>query len=225
VSLSCVLSAAACGDVGEQQPDEDASRSPPPDASQPNDAQPPVDAASADAAPDDGGRQAPVVRPLPDSVCALSVGARCDGSEDCAQGESCCATFDPFLFRYTSIACQADCGGNNEFTVCHPGEACTSAGEVCRASLIIPHDFIGVCAAPQAGVPPLTGTALAGEVECGAARCAVGSEKCCLRARYDFQAMSIDALEPYCAEIDANCTCNYVAPDAGTPVDEDGGAS
>jgi hypothetical protein len=223
VLLSCVLLTAACSaDDSEQQPEEDASRSPPPDASPPGDAQPSADAAPPDAARDDAGSLPPFVRTLPDSVCALSVGATCDGSEDCAQGESCCATFDPLLFRYESIVCEDDCNGSNEFTVCHPGEPCASAGEVCRASLIIPHDFIGVCAAPQSGVPPLMGTASAGEVACGADRCAVGSEQCCLRARYDFQAMSIDPLEPYCAALDAACRCNYVAPDAD-PYDEDGG--
>lgn len=243
VCVSCWLALlpGACDGGDEEQPASDAS-SPAParDADAPQDAQPALDAdLPADAGAVDSGWVPPFVPPLPDSVCALAVGAQCDGSEDCAQGETCCGRFEPALVAYTSIACRSECSDRNDIELCHAGEPCANGEAVCRTSLIIPHDFIGVCARPESAVAPVTGTAVAGEVTCGATSCAVGSEKCCLRARYDFRTMSIDALEPYCAELDANCSCNHVPampdagppvpdagppiPDAGQPVDEDGG--
>ena len=67
-----------------------------------------------------------------------------------------------------------------------------------------------------------------------------GMQKCCLPARYHFADLSLDALEPYCADLDDTCSCNHMppqldagspdagspdagSPDAAEPVDEDGG--
>jgi len=226
LSLAWVL--AACnGDDGVGEPAksmQDAMPAPPlEDASRPPmNASPAIDAAANDAA-QSGGFVPPIVRPLPDSVCALAVGAACDGKEDCAQGQTCCGRFEPALFTYTSIGCRASCNGENDFELCHPGETCARPGTECRSSLIIPHDFIGVCAGPESSLPVLTGGSVAGEIACGNAACAVPAEQCCLRSRYDFRDMGVSALEPYCAPLDHRCSCNHEPIDAGSPGDGDGG--
>jgi hypothetical protein len=216
---------AACGDDGldassmsmndampAAAPAEDAS-SPPMDASPAT-----TDAATLDAA-HSGGAPAPVVNPLPDSVCSLAVGAWCDGKEDCAQGQTCCGRFEPVRFMYTSIGCKASCDGSNDFELCHPGESCTREGTECRSSLIIPHAFIGVCAGPESSLPVVTGASVAGKIACGGATCDVGVEQCCLRSRYDFRTMGVSALEPYCAPPDHRCSCNHEPVDAGSSSD------
>lgn len=198
-------------DAAMSAPPMDASAPPPADASPGSDA-------AADAAA--GGSSAPPISlPLPDTICALAVGAACDGNEDCGQGQTCCGQYEPILFRYTRIECMPSCDGTNQVQLCRPGESCARAGTECRSSLIIPYDFIGVCAAPDSAVPMMTGGATEGEIACGEAACALGSEQCCLRSRYDFMDMSISALEPYCAPLGDRCSCNHkVEPtDAGPP--------
>jgi hypothetical protein len=200
---------ASAPDAATAAPRMDASPEPPVDAS-------PATDAAADAS--EGGSSEPTInRPLPDSVCSLAVGAECDGNEDCAQGQTCCGHFESILFTYTSMKCRSACDGTNEVQLCRPGETCARAGTQCRSSLIIPYDFIGVCANPDPAVPPLTGGAAAGDIACGETACAAGSEQCCLRSRYDFMDMAISALEPYCAPLGDRCTCNHEAQrvDAG----------
>jgi len=192
------------------------------DASPAMDASGAIDAATNDAA-QSGSFAPPIVRPLPDSVCALAVGAKCGGKGDCAQGQTCCGRFEPALVTYTSIGCKASCDGSNDFELCHPGETCARAGTECRSSLIIPHAFIGVCAAPESALPVLTGASVADEIACGDAACAVGAEQCCLRSRYDFREMGVSALEPYCAPLDHRCSCNHEPTDAGSSSGGDGG--
>jgi hypothetical protein len=173
--------------------------------------------------PPRAGRPAPPFTfPLPETQCALAVGAECDGREDCANDEICCGRYEPLFFMYTSIRCRPRCDSSDDIEFCHPGDTCSRAGTVCRPSLIIPYDFVGVCARPEENLPALLGTAVAGEVACGDTRCSAGSEKCCLRSRYDFREMRLDALEPYCAPLDHTCNCRHdPGPvDAGVP---DGG--
>jgi hypothetical protein len=186
----------------------------------PEDASPPVsDADTVDADVPTGGGRAPIGFLLPDTQCARPVGAQCDGREDCAEGQTCCGVYDPLFFSYRSISCSASCDSLNDFELCHPGESCSRAGYVCRMSLVLPYDFIGVCAPPDAMAQPVIGTAVAGEIACGDERCATSAEHCCLRPRYDFGAMSLDGLEPYCAPLAQRCDCDYEPepPDAGNP--------
>lgn len=160
---------------------------------------------------------------LPDSVCALAVGAECDGAEDCGSGQVCCGEFDPATFSYERIACADRCDGSNSFEFCHEGERCGTSGLVCRRSLIIPYDFVGVCAMPAEPARDLRGEAVSGQIACGAQTCDVGAEKCCLRARFDFARRAAMALEPHCAPIDYQCACD-AAPepqDAGSESEHD----
>jgi hypothetical protein len=158
---------------------------------------------------------------VPSSICALSVGAECDGAEDCGDGQVCCGEFEPERFRYTRIACADRCEGLNSFALCHAGESCSVAGQVCRRSLIIPFDFIGVCA-PPIEAPALASVAAVPDViACGQRTCEAGVSKCCLRTRFDFAPRLPVALEPYCAPLDDSCGCDHVPP----PItdDEDAG--
>jgi len=48
--------------------------------------------------------------------------------------------------------------------------------------------------------------------------CEVGSEQCCLRGRYDFKELQTTWLEPYCAALGSECSCDDTpvpVPDAG----------
>lgn len=158
-------------------------------------------------APPMAGRWSPP-RPPP-SVCALSVGAQCDGREDCPDGQFCCAHFDSATFRYDSVRCQTSCGGASNFELCHDGDTCSTPGFVCRPSVIAQFDFIAVCAQPLPVPAETASDAVAGQIACGKARsCDVGSEQCCLGARYYFSTLSTTWLEPYCAPIGEECSCD-----------------
>jgi hypothetical protein len=138
----------------------------------------------------------------------MSVAAECDGREDCDEGV-CCAEFSPTSVRYERIACSTDCTSATQFALCHPGERC-SANEslVCRRSLILPFEFLGVCAAPSNIVGPPSGPASSGEITCGDETCEVGRERCCLRASFDFRTQSGGPLEPTCVGMDEPCNCD-----------------
>lgn len=188
-------------------------------------------APSPDAGAADTGVPSPTLPPfgpLPDSICSLEVGAECDGREDCAGGQTCCGVFDPLGFTYRQIRCMDSCEDTNEIELCHPGEACSRPGHVCRRSFILPYEFLSVCADPGLVSPNATGQALAGEIACGPESCQVGSEQCCLRTRYEFAARTLRALEPYCAPLDHACDCDHALPpsDAGVDggADQDAGA-
>jgi hypothetical protein len=224
-----VLSACNRQDAIDARPADAGARPGPSDSdagAEPIDAaRPPVDASGLDAA---AGRPARPPLILPNTQCALAVGAECDGREDCPIGQTCCGHYEPVFFTYSSIECRSRCDDSNDIEFCHPGQTCMRAGHVCRASLIIPYDFIGVCALPSSSVPPLKGEAVAGDVACADASCSAASEQCCLRSRYDFNAMSLSALEPYCAPLEHTCSCDHdpTPPDAGVPDaggDEDAG--
>jgi len=178
--------------------------------------------------PQDAGRTTPdaslqVLPPLPAlSVCALHVGAECDGPEDCADGESCCGQFDRATYSYSSIACRASCAPPDQFELCHPGQACAVAGQVCRRSVLIPHAFVTVCADPAAVPDDTTSERVAGKIACGDSQCDVGTEQCCLRASFDFSVMMSEALPPYCSNVGAPCGCT-TRPDADAGVVRDGG--
>ncbi|MDH5672715.1 MAG: hypothetical protein OEZ06_11235 [Myxococcales bacterium] len=156
--------------------------------------------------------------------CALEVAATCDGPEDCGAGQACCGSFDSASFRYTRIACQDSCTGNDEFPLCSDDSQC-GAGLVCRPSLIIPHGFISVCAAALVGSAAAGGAGVAGSIECGEHRCKAGLEQCCLRAEYDFTAMMSMPLPAFCDALGAQCACGSTPPEPPPPVeDQDGGA-
>src|SRR5688572_10049239 len=48
----------------------------------------------------------------------------CDGSEDCASGESCCGVRSEFGW---DLACAPSCEAANE-ELCHPGDTCANGG-------------------------------------------------------------------------------------------------
>ena len=169
----------------------------------------------------------PIVIPTEGKYCALSVGAQCDGREDCPSGQRCCATFNPATVSYDNVSCQANCRGMTRCEVCHAdgdGESdCADPGYVCRPSLIARFEFFSVCALrlPSDAKPTNTGTP--GLIECGHdTRCEVGAEQCCLRASFDFARGTTSFLEPYCAPIEAGraaCDCSVEPPSSGAPQD------
>ncbi|MDD9933684.1 MAG: hypothetical protein OXT09_08780 [Myxococcales bacterium] len=176
----------------------------------------------------DAGEAMPPGLPIPTtgSICSVEVGAECDGNEDCPGGEVCCGRFNNAAFRYTEISCAATCGAL-DYVLCHPGDDCPGETQQCRASQILPYDFVGVCADP-ADTPTLVGEAIAGEVLCGKSRCTVGEEKCCYRGRFEFASSTNVGLEPYCAPLDAVCSCDGAEEaamelDAGDELEDDAG--
>jgi hypothetical protein len=214
---------AACGDDDGMVPSNEGGDSMPP----PPVASPTEDAGGA-AGTSAGGAPSPPPSSTPRVLraCALEVGASCDGSEDCPDGQRCCAKFQPV--RYTSIGCAETCDQPDEFELCHPGDVCKESGDVCRRSVIVPHDFIHVCASgSEAAKPPDAGfESRDGEVVCGADTCTAIDEVCCLRSSFDFGTATLSALAPYCAPAGAACRCDDVPPvpppDVDAPV-EDGG--
>jgi hypothetical protein len=205
---------------------------------------PPKDAAPDDAMVEDSGTDSSVVDAseppwsepeggvidnLMDEYCVLRIAAECDGREDCPGG-ACCARFEPSMVAFTAMTCQElPCDYNeNSFPLCHEGETCTADGQLtCRTSLLIPHDFIGVCLprTPLASPPP-TGEAVKGMIDCGSQQCVVGAEQCCLREGFDVRRVKPVKYEPYCAPIGEPCDCTEVdipPRDGGMPNDEDAG--
>jgi hypothetical protein len=154
-------------------------------------------------------------------VCALRVGAECDGPEDCASGSTCCARFSRTTYSYTEIACSSSCDAVDDYELCHPGQMCVFP-RTCRRSLIVPHDFITVCAEPALVPTQTTSTALSGEIVCGDDRCAAGAEHCCLRNQFDFGTMMSTPLPPFCAPLGSECACDTEPPDV-PPADLDAG--
>lgn len=155
------------------------------------------------------------------SICALAVGAECDGPEDCPVPQSCCAV-SVVPLTYSIIACRQNCDRANEYELCHAEQGgCRRSDRVCQRSQIIPHDFITVCSNPTSLPLPTANSsqAIANTVVCGSDRCVAGKEQCCLRSEFDFEKRMTVALEPYCAPRGSSCTCASMPP-AG---DEDGG--
>lgn len=222
--LSTVVVAAltACGDddVAPQPEQHDGATTQVP---------PPMMSDAGDAATPEAGTPQPgfdaSVFPLPQfmgQICALHVGASCDGDEDCSGGQRCCAHFDRLSYSYTSIQCSDTCEGLDSYALCHPGQECEQPGHVCRRSVIVPHDFITVCADPATVPGTSTSVSIDGQVVCGAGTCDAGDEVCCLRSNFDFTTQVLTALPPYCAPRGSACLCSDEAPivDAST---EDGG--
>jgi hypothetical protein len=73
------------------------------------------------------------------SACTFGVEMACDGPEDCASGQVCCAT----LFiqgqnqSYTSTACAAACTGKTARVVCGASGTCPT-GTTCGTSDLLP---------------------------------------------------------------------------------------
>jgi hypothetical protein len=86
--------------------------------------------------------------------------------------------------------------------------------------LLIPHDFIGICAPHSELARSPTGEAVKDKIDCGADQCVVGEEQCCLREGFNLKKVRPVKYEPYCAPIGEPCDCSDVdipPPDAGTP--------
>jgi hypothetical protein len=152
-------------------------------------------------------------------ICSLQVGAECDGTEDCPKGEVCCGKLADLVPWYETISCQKSCPLPQSYEICHAGTKCRD-GSQCRRSVIIPHEFIGICSIAGRDEKP-TGDALKGEVACGPTTCQVGTQKCCLNAKVTFS--SPPMAEPaYCAPLSAGCLCDEMPPlqsDAGDETD------
>jgi hypothetical protein len=163
---------------------------------------------------------------LTGEICVLEVPAQCDGAEDCAPGECCAARFEPKSVSFTAMECTKRCDFQRTFPLCHAGQLCSATGDLeCRTSVLLPNDSIGICALKIGGSQP-TGDDVSGEINCGAERCTVGTEQCCLRKGFDFDSFQSVPYEPYCAPIGAPCECDQAPPprpDAAVP-DEDAGA-
>jgi len=220
VALSAAL-AVACGD-DEPGAVADAATQPP----APEDAG--MDSSVEDAAVDAGTDSSALPSPtwdgrVPDGVgdelCVLRVAAQCDGPEDCAVGDACCARFEPTVVSYTAIECADSCDFQRTFPLCHAGDVCTADGQFeCRTSLLIPNDFIGICAPKSPLARDPTGEAVKDKIDCGADQCVVGQEQCCLREGFNLKRVRPVKYEPYCAPIGEPCDCSDVdipPPDAG----------
>jgi hypothetical protein len=158
--------------------------------------------------------------PATGSVCTLSVGARCDGPEDCPVPQSCCAQWDPARIRYTSIGCRLSCDRPDLFELCHVEQGgCKRSGYTCQRSVIIPHDFITICSNARLPAAAINDKPLVGKIVCGSDQCVAGVEECCLRSHYDFAERMSVALDPYCAPLGSDCSCSSLPPDG----DNDGG--
>jgi hypothetical protein len=236
VALSAAL-AVACGDDMPAVVPADTGPPPPEDAGM--DAAAPLDDAGTDAGPDSSMEPPPRWdgRVPDEELCVLSMVAQCDGPEDCGSGRACCARFEPTNVSYTATECADECDFQRTFPLCHAGGVCTAAGELeCRTSLLIPHDFIGICAPKSNLARQPTGEAVEGKIDCGADQCVVGEEQCCLREGFNLKRFRPVEYEPYCAPIGEPCDCSDVdippprdagTPDAGPPdantSDEDAG--
>ena len=211
----CAASAAACAGKREVRGADGGAATPTPDAAAPSEdasvTPPPMTV-------DAGRPQGPPWQPNWDAAagfegeyCYLHVGAQCDGPEDCPSSDSgagaCCARIGRDSLVYTSIECADSCDFSQTFPLCHAGLPCTADGNsVCRTSVLLPDDFIGVCAVPLPTLGPPTGEAVAGEIDCGPDRCVVGAEQCCMRKSFRSDRGSV-AHEPYCAPLGEPCDC------------------
>lgn len=231
VSWAMVLGGLACGlGCGDDEPaasfdPNDADTSEPRDAG----ADANVDAAMPPDAAGTGGSSwsgfdASIFENLPDEICLSSVPAECDGPEDCGNDSVCCATFDPRRVNYSGIECKASCSNaRQEFALCHPdGARCSLSSDderECRRSVVLLHDFIGVCAPPnELAQTTLRGEEMSGSIECGAERCMVGTQKCCLNVSFKVREERRLAPSSHCMPLDAPCDCDAPGeprPDAG----------
>lgn len=231
VAVLAAVLAAGCGD-GDPREASDASPSAPSDGGS-HDAAPPPE-------PMDASTPTPPWLEWLDAAsgfdwegeaCWLRITAQCDGPEDCplaagGWGE-CCARIMPTARSYTAIECATACDYRETFPLCHDGQACTDASRVCRTSVVIPNESIGICATPRLNSEPTPpkGREVSGEIYCGAERCIVGVEQCCMREGFDLDRLRSVPHESYCAPIGEPCDCsegNRPPRDAG-PLDEDAG--
>lgn len=232
VKLFCVVAAlaalvAACGDDSPVAPE--AGVTPPAKDAAPDDAtveDSGTDSSVVDASePPWSAPDSSIIDQLADEYCVLRVTAECDGAEDCS-GE-CCARFEPTTVSFTKMECMAECDFQRTFPLCHAGERCTHDGSsVCRTSLLIPGDFLGVCAPPTPFGRPPSGEDVEGLIDCGSQQCVVGQEQCCLRGGFNVRRGQPVTYEPYCAPIGEPCDCTDVdipPRDSGTTDDEDAG--
>jgi len=160
-------------------------------------------------------------RPTAGPMCALAVGAQCDGPEDCPVPQSCCGEFEPLRATYRSIGCRLSCDAPTQFELCHVEQGgCKRSGQTCQRSVIIPYDFITICSNALLPAAANNSQDIDGVIVCGSDRCVAGVEECCLRSQYDFANRQLNALDPYCAPRGSACTCSSMAPGGS---DDDGG--
>ena len=71
--------------------------------------------------------------------CVYGVPLACDGPEDCASGEVCCATVNQQgqTNVYQSVECATTCDGNDYRVVCGASGMCPG-GETCMTSDMLP---------------------------------------------------------------------------------------
>jgi hypothetical protein len=158
--------------------------------------------------------------PIEGEICVLSVGARCDGAEDCGDGQRCCAQFVSDGFTYVSIGCQLTCEPPSGYVLCHQDNDCDQRGFECRPSLIASFPSTSVCAPPN-GVWAEPTEPIPGEVACGSESCDAETQQCCLRASFDLKKGPYPQfLEPFCAPVaagDEACSCDAVPPEPDPP--------
>jgi hypothetical protein len=148
--------------------------------------------------------------------CTQVTPLTCDGPEDCPSGNHCCGEYTGG--GYAQIECLPSCadagaggdgGGGLWLELCHAGQTCETASDMCLTSMYLP-SFLYRCY--TTGMPP-PATATAGPgINCGAATCGAG-QLCCLRSPHD----------PYCAPAGTACSCTGPG-DAGADAADAGGS-
>jgi len=60
---------------------------------------------------------------------------RCDGPEDCGQGQLCCGTLNGAQTQYNEVMCDNNCG-SNERVFCHSTSQCATG--TCQVDSLLP---------------------------------------------------------------------------------------
>lgn len=148
----------------------------------------------------DLGREAVACNYDPTNDCRAVAEIPCDGAEDCAAGEHCCAK--SANAGYVEFGCFASCtalaanaGDATWVELCHDGDTCEDAAMSCHASSSLPSSLARCSLTGRLSAP--AGSANPGEVHCGTDVCGSG-EKCCLR----------DPYPAYCTPTTTECRCH-----------------
>jgi hypothetical protein len=147
--------------------------------------------------------------------CDRVVEVACDGPEDCPLGFQCCARVQPD--HYDAFGCFPDCRAIVDgrhgvwLPLCHPGEPCERAGQLCSTVPELPLPYARCYPSLELEVDSGPPEPFETGVRCGDETCATG-EKCCLRP----------PKRTYCSPIASRCEC---APDLDASVNVDGGVA
>lgn len=72
---------------------------------------------------------------------------RCDGPEDCADGQVCCGTLSQSGTGYTDFSCASSCqGSGNQRVACHEQDSKCTGGDICANSQLLTN--VQVCIDP-----------------------------------------------------------------------------